>query len=195
VGKLQNGCELQDTTPVSGNPTVANPFGMVLLQRQTATNAATLSFVGLGQYPYTTYKLFVNGSNFSVSSAVYLLLQASSDNGNTFVSSSYYSQSSQIAYAASSWGGATTTNSGLMILNAYVGTYLRNCEHTLWNINNSLNYFSHHGIGISNITGSLDFDEYSGGLSSVIRVNAFQLIPSTTTGVYFNGVFSLYGLS
>jgi hypothetical protein len=190
---LQNSSDLQNTSPTFQTAAVANPFGMVLVEEQIASGVLSLQFLNLAQYPFTIYKLFVWNGYFSSGSPL-LYLQGSTTNGSPFSATGYYSQNGSITYGSSSWS-QNTINVGFLIMNAWTGTLTRNCEHTLWNVNNSGQYFSHHGQGVSRSgTATPNFDEFSGTYTgSTSAINAFQLISSN--GILFYGTFSLYGIS
>ncbi len=191
---VQNICELQNTTPVVGNPTVANPFGMVLVQRQFATtNPTAIQFVSLSQYPYTNYRLVITDF-FFVSGTPNLLLQISTDNGNTFIStSSYVSYSYQLIYAATSFTNGGTPSTGLVLTTPNTALNSQCCDHMIWNLNSSTQYLSTLGTGTSCGGTTPYFAFYASTCTTSVAVNAFQL--TGTSVIAFGGTFSLYGFN
>ncbi len=188
---LQNGCEFQNSSPVSNTAAVTNPFGTVLVRRQIASNSGAIYFNGLANYPYNSYTLLISNFTFS-SGSPYLLLNVSTDNGNTYPTTGYASQLCLITTGSAS--NPTSGNGGCFCSTNFPSSVIRSGEYTLWNVNSPGNYFSMHGLGVANQgIGAILESFISTYLGSTAAVNAFSL--SASGGIGMNGIFSLYGLT
>jgi hypothetical protein len=187
------------TTSSSGVPSItstilaANGGGLVLIQSQTASNSASLTFT-TGTSTYRNYKIIYNGIE-PATAGDYFAMQISSDGGSTWKTSGYSSGTQQSAYNSS-----TITNSSIttgFLLNpqevASSANTVANGEYNIYNTNIAANCW---------ISGTFAYDSnglsafafgYGGGTSGNTGANAFKFY--CNTGNISIGTVSLYGIA
>jgi len=193
MSKLQNNCDLVPTTPsadliTAGASTLWTPEALVLVQSQVVTASATVSFLNLGNYPYTNYKLIISNVQNSGNAAITLTLSVN-NNGSSPITSGYQGGAPLLPYNSSTIT-AHSSAAGFPIITTSLGgagtTYAVNMD--LYNINLATRFVCVGGYCVSCPT-SANYFLLTGIYPTLITAKAILISADTGT---ITGNFYLY---
>lgn len=162
---------------------------LVLIQSQTASSSASLTFTTGITATYNTY-LFVLSNILPATNGVSLELQISTNGGSTYIATGYTSGATINGFNSTGWANANSTTFD------YISTTQSSSAPTicvakwLYNVQGGGNYQSH-GIGTYNASGTFAQQDVF-GYNATTTINAFKFLMSS--GNIASGVFTLYGL-
>jgi hypothetical protein len=161
----------------------------VLIQSQTASNSASISFTTGITNTYTNY-VFVISDVTPGSDNLFLQMQVSTNGGSTYLSTGYASGNNRALSTQNIWTNTNTTT--YMYISGAIGSSGPGVNATLWlsNIASSITP-ALWGNGMEYL-GDARMTLYSGYNSTTSGVNAFQW--TFSSGNITLGKFSLYGI-
>lgn len=162
----------------------ASGGNLVLIQSQTASTSASLTFTTGITATYANY--FLLYSNVTLSAGVNLFLQISTNAGVSYIATGYTSGLTNNTYNSSTWtnGSATT---GVILLNV---SGLSSGFLYLFDVTGGANFQSA-GITVANNGSGGGASFLSGGINTA-NVNAFKIVPAS--GTINTGTFTLFGI-
>lgn len=171
--------------------------GLVLLDEQTATNAAALDFATSITSDYDEYEIHLIGMSVSVLTAS-ICIRMSTDGGSTYDSTSGHYSWAQFAMAFNATGSAGNVSDSVIALMYFMTNVANITSSGKYSLYQPLNGNSYTLMtGLANVTDSSRTTDTLGinnaGKYLVLSpVNAFRILANSGT---FSGIVRVYGIT
>lgn len=173
------------TAPSGGN--------LVLIQSQSPSGAATVSFTSGITATYNNYILLGTNISSSSGSTTIITLQISTNGGSSYISSGYYSGNAQVPYNSTTASGTASNTTGNML--TYPGpttTIFNSFVVYLFDLTAGSGYPMLSAKGTASTTSTANYSMSMGAYNTAsTTVNAFQLALDVGN---VTGTFTLLGI-
>jgi hypothetical protein len=176
--------EITDELLIPADPQAAltkqlDSGALVLIETQTVSLATALTFTRGITSTYNNYLLYVTNLTFPEGNGQSLLMQISTDGGNTYINSGYQGAGGTALDIFDFVFDPSENGTGQILLN---------------NFTSNAGYITSYSNLVTAYSGGVFVNSVSDGINdATYLVNAFNIF--TSDGSPFSGVFSLYGFT